>query len=246
MEVERKLPKKKLPLPKNNFTFFIMERNHKGSAKKGMFMVSLFLFPALLCLGFYFFVIRKPLTENKVAIYLTLPHFGSGSLAQNRIDSLYESVTPDGLIDSEGTPVNTESMQGKIYVAHFFCADKRNDYLKTGALLLKVQKELSYLKTFFVLSQSICSSRDTLNLLREYVREVHANSKKWIIARSANDSISTFANQVLRIENTPDSMFTRQLFLIDKKGNVRGIYDGTYLMDVDRLIVEAKVLSTEK
>jgi protein SCO1/2 len=222
-----------------------MNATKKGSGKKGLFLVAFFLGPGLICLAFYFYAIRKPLTENKVSIFNKLEHYGPKTIATGQKDTIYYSAGGFSFKNANGQVTTDKMYADKFYVAHFFCDISSEYALKTGSQLLRVQKGLGYLKNFAILSHTLCPEIDSPAKLREYANMVHADPAKWEFVSGERDAVLERAKKSFAIADSGMSQKKPQLILIDKYNQVRGIYDATYSMDIDRLIIEAKVLDAE-
>jgi protein SCO1 len=106
------------------------------------------------------------------------------------------------------------------------------------------------------LSYTVDPSHDTPSILKQYASKFDAKSPKWqfltgdkkAIYRLAIDgykiSVADAAQYDKKIQNL-DEMFihSEKLILIDKKGHIRGYYDGTDKTIVeDELMAEIKIL----
>ena len=192
-------------------------------------------------------MIRKPFLENPSGLYLKLNYYGSKRLADNRQDTIYTSIPNFNFINQEGQSVTEKDLEGKMFVAAFICTTCSTSCPMIAAQFFRMQKKLNYIKAFTIIAHSINPEHDTPEVLKQYARMVHANPSYWNFLtgnRKALVEVAQFGYEIRGIDSTG---LTHQstIYLIDKKRNIRGVYDGTSTDEVNRLIDEVKVLDAE-
>ena len=70
--------------------------------KKGGYLLAFFLFPAILCFIYYYFVVRKPLVSGDDSVFVKLAYFGPKQLAANGKDTIYHSIPDFTFVNQEG------------------------------------------------------------------------------------------------------------------------------------------------
>lgn len=226
--------------------------NTKQNLSKRLFFLGIFIVPSFLCLGFYYFIIRKPLTENKKNIFIKLPHYGTKSLAANGKDTTFYKISTFSFLNENGEVVNNASYKNKIFVINFFETNNSTSTPALASQLYRVQDKLSYLKKYFgILSITTNPEMDKVNVLKNYASTVHANPKIWNFATGDKNQVLSWIQSEVLI-NSKDSLQTglaipegKIFTLIDQEGGIRGIYDGSTVKDVNRLIDEVIVLAAE-
>lgn len=228
-----------------------METPSRTRPSKIVGLLLFFLAPGILCLVFYFFVIRKPLTEGDKPIFISLPHYGPSQLAANGKDTLYHRIKPWKMVNQEGAVFGSEDLKGKVYVADFIFTRCQTICPKMTANLYRVQERTNHLKGVRFVSFTVDPDYDTPEVLKAYARNVHAQAKKWVFLTGNKDSLyqlakNSFLLNALQSSTDPnDFAHSETLVLIDPNGCIRGLYDGTTIKDVDRLIQELVVLDAE-
>lgn len=202
---------------------------HPSATRRRVFLFLVFLVPSLLCLSFYYFVIREPL-KNGAKIYKSLPHFGPASLSDSG-DSIFFLVRNIVLQDSKNILTDhIERGHERALVILPASEDQAKPFL---AQLFRVQEKVHYLRRQFQIN-SISPDSCNVEQLEHWLTEAHADRDIWTAACLK----SPF----------PDKHFSENkgnTFLIDRQGAVRGIYDLKQLKEADRFISEAIVLAAE-
>jgi protein SCO1 len=155
------------------------------------------------------------------------------------------------LINQNGETITQEDYKGKIYVADFFftrcmtiCPVMTNNIGK----LQEVFKNDNDIK---FLSLSVTPEMDSVPILREYADKKGVIDAKWNITTGDKKHIYNLARKsyftVLDEGDggLQDFVHTENFVLVDKKRQIRGFYDGTDNEDIERLIVDIKILQNE-
>lgn len=226
------------------------------SRKAGILLATL-LVPALLYVFLRFF------TQNHYVLPRYLPKIdstrgeplmGKVKLADGRevTDTIYNRIPPFSLIDQDGDTVNQAIVAGKIYVASFF-------FTRCGTVCPRISSQLTRVQDIFrnnpdlvFLSHSVDPEHDRPAQLKAYAKKYEAIPDKWYFLTGSKAAIYTLAMRGYYLpavdagvkDGNPDETFihSEKLVLVDKQGIVRGFYDGTDKADVDRLVLEIRVL----
>lgn len=168
-----------------------------------------------------------------------------------RYDTVFQTVPDFQLIDQEGKTVTSAITKSKVYVADFI-------FTRCGSICPKLSTELVRVQDAFVndpqvliLSHTIDPDYDTPAILKAYAKEYDAMQNKWYFLTGDKHQLYNLAHKGYFIavqegeqKADPNETFTHseKLILIDKNRHIRGFYDGTSKKEVDRLILEIKVL----
>lgn len=155
------------------------------------------------------------------------------------------------LINQNGEIVTQDDYKDKIYVADFFftrcmtiCPVMTNNMGK----LQEVFKNDDDIK---FLSLSVTPEMDSIPILKEYAINKGVIDAKWNITTGDKKHIyelarkSYFAVLDEGDGGLQDFIHTENFILIDKKRQIRGFYDGTDSEDIERLIIDIKILQNE-
>ncbi len=171
------------------------------------------------------------------------------------LDTVFHTIPAWSLIDENGKAFSSTQMQGKIYVADFFFTRCTSICPKMSTQLTRVQDVFANNPEVQLLSFSVDPTHDSPEKLQAYAQNYDAKPDKWHFLTGTRQQIYPLAvkgyyipvadaSEYDKAVKTPDETFihSEKLILVDKQGYIRGFYDGTDKKDVDRLILEIKVL----
>ncbi|GAB4005626.1 SCO family protein [Spirosoma sp. KCTC 42546] len=167
-------------------------------------------------------------------------------------DTLYNHIPDFKLIDQDGKTIDQSIVKNKIYVASFF-------FTRCGTICPRISSQLTRVQDIFInnptilfLSHTVDPEHDRPEQLKAYAQKYHAIPGRWYFLTGNKTDIYNLAMHGYYLptvdaglkEGKPDETFihSEKLVLVDKEGIVRGFYDGTDKEDVDRLVLEIRVL----
>lgn len=165
-------------------------------------------------------------------------------------DTVFNRIPEFTFTSQLGEPVSQKQLDGNIYVADFFFATCPDICKAMSTQLVRVQEAFHDVDQVKIVSFTVNPEYDTPEVLREYGDRYGADAKKWFFLTGERDKIYDLAQKgfylpVMQVEGQQDFIHSEKFMLVDKNRQVRGIYDGTDPADVDRLILEIKVLLDE-
>jgi len=178
-----------------------------------------------------------------------LPIFGEKEITAT--DTTYHTIGNFRLINQDSTIVTNESLEGKVYVADFFFTSCRTICPVMKTQMLRVYKAIEDKPDVALVSHTIDPEYDTVGLLHDYAERLGVKSSKWHFLTGDKDSIyylaqtSYFVTAMEDESETDGFIHSGAFMLIDKKGRIRGKYDGTKSEEVDKLIKDIEVLRRE-
>lgn len=155
------------------------------------------------------------------------------------------------LINQNGETITQNDYEGKIYVADFFftrCMTICPIMTYNIGELQEVFKNNDDVK---FLSHSVTPDIDSVSVLKEYAIKKGVIDGKWNITTGDKKHIyelarkSYFAVLDEGDGGLQDFIHTENFILVDKKRQIRGFYDGTDKEDIQRLILDIKLLQKE-
>jgi protein SCO1 len=205
---------------------------------------------------------KSLLNFRLLAFSFWLLAFGSCSLNENRLpifgerkvegtDTVYHVIAPFRFMDQDSAAVTNETFKDKIYVADFFFTSCRTICPIMKTQMLRGYKATADMNDVLLLSHSIDPEYDTVALLHDFAGRLGVTSNRWHFVTGIKDSIYKIAQTsyfatAMEDRTEPDGFIHSGAFLlIDKKGRIRGKYDGTKEDDVNRLITDIKKLRRE-
>lgn len=163
------------------------------------------------------------------------------------------SVPAFSFIDQDGKTITEETVKGKIYVTDFF-------FTRCGSICPKMTTHMKLLQEKFknnpdviFLSHSVTPELDSVQALKEYAEENGIISGKWHLLTGDKEKIYSiarreyFAGDTIGYYQTGDEfLHTENFILVDKQRRVRGVYNGTLALEMDRLSEDINTLLKEE
>lgn len=188
-------------------------------------------------------------TEHK----LLLPVIGEKKHAgPDGTDTIYHTVGDFKLLNQNRDTITQKNIENKIYVADFFFATCQSICPQMSTSLIRVQEAFKADNDFLILSHSVNPAHDTSEVLLAYAGKYQALKDKWHFLTGNKKTIYDLAKDsylvnALEDDGTPEGFLHSELFLlIDKQKRIRGMYDGTDSIAVNKLIEDIKLLKSEK
>lgn len=180
---------------------------------KRIFYIAFF---AALAVAFYFII-------AKVA-----PGFTEGNLPP------IGRVQPFIFTNQEGKRITEKDLSGKVVVASYFFTTCRGICPEMNGNLKRVYERFKNEKDFLILSHTSDPGTDSVPVLKKYAESFGANPASWIFLTGRKDSLYTIARLSYAIDDPAnnlksiddDFLHTQFWALVNKKGEVRKIYDG--------------------
>ncbi len=167
-------------------------------------------------------------------------------------DSLHQ-ISDFKLYNQDGRMITKKDFEGKIYVADFFFTTCPGICLKMTNNMKVIQDQFINDDEILFLSHSVTPEKDSIAVLKKYADEKGIiSSEKWHLATGERKEIyrlgrhDYFADEDLgERKDENDFLHTENFFLVDKKGHIRGIYNGLSLTSIQQLIADIKTLKSE-
>ncbi len=184
----------------------------------------------------------KPLTY--------LPYFGpKHALKVN--DTTYHFIPNFEFTNQFNEKVTQTTLKNKIYVTEYFFTTCQSICPVMNTNLERVYKEFKDKPEFMIVSHTVDPEMDTVPVLMEYAKKHGVVSKKWLFLTGEKPKLYDIARKgyLLNAEegtgDADDFIHTQNFALIDKEKHIRGFYDGTDSLEINRLIQDVKLLLKE-
>jgi len=167
------------------------------------------------------------------------------------LDSFHR-IAPFKLINQDGNIVTEKTFEDKIYVADFFFTTCPGICPKMTANMTELQKEFLLDDDVLLLSHSVTPESDSVSVLKRFAKYKGILSDKWHLVTGDQQEIyrlgrkDYFVEEDLGLDKKEDDfLHTENFVLIDKKGRIRGIFNGLNKTSVKQLIADIKTLKKE-
>ncbi|MBZ0242495.1 MAG: SCO family protein [Bacteroidales bacterium] len=179
-----------------------------------------------------------------------LPVFGKTKIVGN--DTLHSTIRPFSFVNQDSLTITAETFKDKIYVTDFIFLSCPSICPVMTQQLKRVYDAYESNPNVYFLSHSIDPANDTIPRLKAYADELGIDHTKWSFVTGDRDSIFSMASDSYFATAFADStapggfIHSGVFLLIDTDRQIRGAYDGTNAVEVDRLMQDIKILLAEE
>ena len=177
------------------------------------------------------------------------PHWFSNEEA---VKENLHTVSGFSFTNQDGKTITNETLKGKIYVANFFFTVCPTICPKMTNNLIKVQETFKNDNDVLLISHSVMSWMDSVSVLKSYEKKFNLQNGKWNLLTGKTSEIYSLARKSYFAEEEPgfnkdstEFLHTEHILLVDKNGHLRGVYNGTLPLEIERLIDDVKLLKQE-
>lgn len=187
----------------------------------------------------------KILTTDRV-VAESLPVYG-----ERENDSTEHKIAEWKFTDQDGKEISQKDLDGKIYVADFFFTTCQGICPKMSNQMERVAERFKGVKQIHFLSHTVKPSEDSISVLKQYANFHNADPLQWHFVTGNKREIyemarKSYLSSVSEGDGGPDDFVHTQFFtLIDPSRRIRGFYDGTDSVEVNKLINDIYVLMNE-
>ncbi|WP_089891326.1 SCO family protein [Chitinophaga arvensicola] len=207
-------------------------------SKKAIILISFFVVLSAGFLGYAGFVIK-----GETGTFFgkdKLPHLGAPG----------HTVPGFSFTDQDGKTKAKADVEGKIYVSEFFFTTCTGICPKMNANMDKVYAKYKDKPDFLILSHTVDPEHDSVPVLKAYAAKHNADAKNWWFLTGDKKQLYRMARQGYLVDDgvytgEEDFVHTQWFALVDKAGQIRGLYEGTKQQDVNRLITDIDRLMEE-
>ncbi|WP_299434838.1 SCO family protein [uncultured Maribacter sp.] len=200
-----------------------------------------------------FFYSCKQEQKKIVATNVTnLPFFNSANFTPEWNVATHK-IPAFSFTNQLGNTITNATYKGKIYIANFFFTICPGICPKLTNNMILLQKHYADDTNVMLLSHSVMPWYDTVKVLSNYAKTNRIDNLKWNLVTGNKDSIYAIARKGYfadedfgKTQEENNFIHTENFILIDKKGHIRGVYNGTIEMDLKRLIRHIDILKKEK
>ena len=160
------------------------------------------------------------------------------------------SVGDFEFIDQDSSIVTAETFEGKIYAVDFFFTRCPSICPIMTKSMVRLYDKYEGDERVAFLSHSIDSRNDSISVLKQYAEDLGVASNQWKFVTGERQEIKRMAKQymasVVEDENMPGGYdHSGQFVLVDTKGQIRSVCDGTdgnsvtrFMGDIEKLLNE--------
>jgi protein SCO1/2 len=197
-------------------------------------------------------------STEKIDKETTLPFFNSAEftpewIAEDSKEYTFIHTIPNfEFVNQNGEKITKETYKNKIYVADFFFTSCPGICPRLAKNMGKLQEAFKNDKDVLLLSHSVTPVKDSVPVLNAYAKENNVNASKWSLVTGDKDEIYKLARTAyfadedfVKTQDESAFIHTENFILIDQKGRIRGVYNGTLAVETDRILRHIKMLKKE-
>jgi protein SCO1/2 len=174
-------------------------------------------------LGFFAFLV----TGFYVAM-MAMTDFGKVKLP------VLNTIHPFSFTRQDGKQITEKDVEGRVYIAEYFFTTCKGICPKMNKNMKAIYEEFRNEKNFLILSHTVDPETDDVTRLSKYADSMGASVLNWWFLTGTKADLYKSARESYLLDDPKNSskniteqfIHTQFFALIDKKGQVRGIYDG--------------------
>ena len=175
-------------------------------------------------------------------------------------DTVYHTISGFSLFNQDSVVVTESIFKNKIHIANFIFTTCGTICPKMSNEMMRVQHAFEKDTDVVIVSYTVDPEHDTPSVLKEYALNHKAINNKWFFLTGDKKTIYDLARNSYYLVagegdgGQEDFIHSEMFTLIDKQGRIRGgkdkkgvllTYDGTNILDVNRLIEDVNMLKLE-
>lgn len=195
------------------------------------------------------------LNEAEEAPVNTLPYYDTPDFnpiwSPEEFENLHQIKAFD-FLDQNGNNVTKTTFENKIYLANFFFTSCGSICPKMIRNMEYVQNELREDNDVMFISHSVLPEIDSVAKLKTYTQNFEVDDERWKFVTGNKSEIyelarkSYFAEEDIGFnKDSTEFLHTEHFILVDQDFHIRGIYNGTIKLEMDRIIEDILMLKTE-
>lgn len=206
----------------------------------------------------YWFLVPIPLifliwyfyTANQDVPLRHLPYYGP-KYVDAKNDSTYHEIKSFRFVNQYNEIITLDSLNHKIVVTEFFFTTCQSICPIMNSNLQKVYKTFADRKDVLILSHTVDPEQDSVPVLKVYAGLQGVRDRRWQFVTGPKKELYEAARKsyLLNAEEgdggDEDFIHTQNFALIDKNKHIRGYYDGTDSVEINRLITDLRLLIQE-
>ncbi len=169
---------------------------------------------------------------------------------KDKVDSVYHTIADFKLTDQNGHVLTNDSFKERIYVADFFFCSCTTVCPKMAHQLQRVQAEFKNVKWINFLSHTVNPEHDSISALKTYAKRFGADDEKWKFVTGDKQLLYDLCKNSYYLAVQDDGGIdnfdhSEKFVLVDNHRVIRGYYDGTDSVDVNRMMGDIVLLLKE-
>ena len=178
-----------------------------------------------------------------------LPYIGEKEV-NAKGDSVNHSIPDFKFVNQEGDTITQDYFKGKIYITDFFFTSCPTICPVMKTQMLRIYEKFKDNPELGILSHTIDPRHDSVSVLKAYKEKLGVNTAQWQFVTGEQEKIYEIAQKSYMVSAMEDKaavdeggfVHSGAFVLVDKNRNIRGVYDGTKEIEVNKLIKDIELL----
>ncbi|MFT3678269.1 MAG: SCO family protein [Chitinophagaceae bacterium] len=162
-------------------------------------------------------------------------------------------VQPFSFVNQDGQRFTNKDVEGKVYVAEYFFTTCPGICPTMNTNMNKVYQRFKGDKDFLILSHTCDPEQDSASQLKKYADSMQVDTRQWIFLTGRKDSLYSMARLSYTIDDPKnnlrniddDFLHTQFWALVNRKGEVKKIYDGLKDEEINELMADIETMLKE-
>ena len=163
-------------------------------------------------------------------------------------DTIEHKIQDFKLINQDSIIITNETFRDNIYVADFF-------FTSCPTICPKMKRNMYHIYDVFkdedmvsFISHTVDPLNDTVEKLRKFSKKLNIRNEKWHFATGELEKIYDLGIKSYMVVAREDStvpggfLHSGAFLLVDKERRIRGVYDGTSRLEINKLIIDMNKL----
>jgi protein SCO1 len=178
-----------------------------------------------------------------------LPYIGEKEV-NAKGDSVNHSIPDFKFVNQDGDTITQDYFKGKIYITDFFFTSCPTICPVMKTQMLRIYEKFKDNPELGILSHTIDPRHDSVSVLKAYKEKLGVNTAQWQFVTGEQEKIYEIAQKSYMVSAMEDKaavdeggfVHSGAFVLVDKNRNIRGVYDGTKEIEVNKLIKDIELL----
>lgn len=179
----------------------------------------------------------------------TLPYIGEKEVSGSG-DTIYHSISEFKFTNQDGELITEEFVKDKVYIADFFFTSCPTICPVMKTQMLRIHEKYKDNENLKILSHTIDPRHDSLSVLKNYRSKLGITGSQWQFLTAEQSYIYDIAQKKYLVSALEDAnaieeggfIHSGAFVLVDQNRNIRGVYDGTKELEVNKLIKDIELL----
>ncbi len=193
--------------------------------------------------------------NDNVEAVTSLPYYD-----QPNFTPIWNPKNPDTLhsvdrftfVNQLGEATSNETVKGKIFLVNFFFSSCAGICPKMMRNMQRVHEKFSANEEVILISHTVMPWLDSLEVLKKYSERFNPVNGRWHFVTGDKAELYRIARQSYFVEEEPgftkdstEFLHTEHFVLVDRGGHLRGLYNGTLDLEVERICEDIELLLAE-